>query len=60
MKQKVQQFLGAFARSGEGEGGPAPKQSEDLEQLFVDLSGKVKASSDALKLAAIEGFRVCT
>ena len=52
MKQEVQQFLGTFSRSGEGEGGPAPKQSEDLEQLFVDLSGKARASSDATILAA--------
>ena len=39
MKQEVQQFLGTFSRSGEGEGGPAPKQSALLEELFVDLSG---------------------
>jgi len=48
-KQDVQTFLGIYAKSGEGEGGPAATSDPQMEELFVRLKEKCEAGPQALK-----------
>jgi len=43
MSIELQQFLGTWRRSGEGDGGPPPDVPEELSELFTSLKGKVEA-----------------
>ena len=43
MSIDLQQFLGTWKRSGEGDGGPPPDEPEDIAKVFTSLKGRVDA-----------------